>query len=50
MKETEFKPKDLKKLAEKYHIPTQLAKNRLKSLLKKVDDLHLYAAYLDQAA
>jgi RNA polymerase primary sigma factor len=50
MKDANFKPKDIKKLADKYHVPTQVAKNRLKSLLKKVDDLNLYDAYLNQAA
>lgn len=50
MKEGDFKPKDLKKLAEKYHVPTRLAKDRLKALLKKVDDLNLYDAYINQAA
>lgn len=50
MKVRGYKPRDIKVLAERYHIPTRLAKNRLKSMLQKVNDLHLYAAYLDQAA
>ena len=50
MKDADFKSKDLEKLAEKNHVSTRQAKNRLKSLLQKVNDLHLYAAYIDQAA
>ena len=51
MKASDYKPKDLaEKLAEKHHIPTRLVKNRLKSLRKKVNALHLYAAYINQAA
>ena len=50
MKVRGYKPRDIKVLAEKYHIPTRLAKNRLMSLLQKVNDLHLYAAYINQAA
>ena len=51
MKASGLKPKELvEKLAEKHHLTTRLVKNRLKSLLKKVNDLHLYAAYLAQAA
>lgn len=50
MKVRGYKPRDIKVLAERYHIPTRLAKNRLNSLLQKVNDLHLYAAYLNQAA
>ena len=46
-----LKPKELvEKLAEEYRLPTRLVKSRLKSLRKKVNDLHLYAAYLTQAA
>jgi RNA polymerase sigma factor (sigma-70 family) len=51
MKASGLKPKELvEKLAEEYRLPTRLVKSRLKSLLKKVNDLHLYAAYLNQAA
>ena len=51
MKASGYKPKDLaEKLAEKHRLPTRLVKSRLKSLLKKVNDLHLYAAYFNQAA
>lgn len=51
MKASGFKPKELvEKLAEEYRLPTRLVKSRLKSLRKKVNDLHLYAAYLNQAA
>jgi hypothetical protein len=51
MKASGYKPKELvEKLAEKHRLPTRLVKGRLKSLLKKVNDLHLYAAYLNQAA
>ena len=51
MKASGLKPKELvEKLAEEYRLPTRLVKSRLKSLLKKVNDLHLYAAYLTQAA
>ena len=51
MKASGYKPKDLaENLAEKHRLPTRLVKSRLKSLLKKVNDLHLYAAYLNQAA
>ena len=51
MKASGLKPKELvEKLAEKYRIPTRLVKSRLKSLLKKINDLHLYTAYLNQAA
>ena len=51
MKASGLKPKELvEELAEKYRIPTRLVKNRLKSLRKKVNELHLYAAYLAQAA
>ena len=50
MKVRGYKPRDIKVLAERYHIPTRLAKNRLNSLLQKVNDLHLYAAYINQAA
>lgn len=47
MKVSDYKVKDL---AEKYRIPVKKAKTLLDSLLKKVNDFHLYAAYLDQAA
>lgn len=51
MKASGLKPKELvEKLAEEYRLPTRLVKSRLKSLRKKVNDLHLYAAYLTQAA
>jgi len=51
MKASGLKPKELvEKLAEKYRIPTRLVKSRLKSLHKKVNDQHLHAAYLNQAA
>ena len=51
MKASGLKPKELvEKLAEEYRLPTRLVKSRLKSLRKKVNDLHLYAAYLAQAA
>ena len=51
MKAFGLKPKELvEKLAEEYRLPTRLVKSRLKSLRKKVNDLHLYAAYLTQAA
>ena len=51
MKVSGLKPKELvEKLAEKYRIPTRLVKSRLKSLHKKVNGQHLYAAYLNQAA
>ena len=51
MKASGYKPKELvEKLAEKHRLPTRLVKGRLKSLRKKVNDLHLYAAYLNQAA
>ena len=51
MKASGLKPKELvEKLAEEYRLPTRLVKSRLKSLRKKVNDLHLYAAYLNQAA
>ena len=51
MKVSGYKPKDLaENLAEKHRLPTRLVKSRLKPLLKKVNDLHLYAAYLNQAA
>jgi hypothetical protein len=51
MKASGLKPKELvEKLAEKYRIPTRLVKSRLKSLLKKVKDHHLYSAYIAQAA
>ena len=51
MKASGYKPKDLaENLAEKHRLPTRLVKSRLKSLLKKVNDLHLYAAYFNQAA
>ena len=51
MKASGLKPKELvEKLAEEYRLPTRLVKNRLKSMLQKVNDLHLYAAYLTQAA
>ena len=46
-----LKPKELaEKLAEKHRLPTRLVKSRIKSLRKKVNDHHLYAAYFDQAA
>ena len=51
MKASGLKPKELvEKLAEEYRLPTRLIKSRLKSLREKVNDLHLYAAYLNQAA
>ena len=51
MKASGLKPKELvEKLAEEYRLPTRLVKSRLKSMLQKVNDLHLYAAYLAQAA
>ena len=51
MKASGYKSKNLaEKLAEKHRLPTRLVKSRLKSLLKKVNDLHLYAAYFNQAA
>ena len=51
MKASGLKPKELvEKLAEEYRLPTRLVKNRLKTMLQKVNDLHLYAAYLTQAA
>ena len=51
MKASGLKPKELvEKLVEEYRLPTRLVKSRLKSLRKKVNDLHLYAAYLTQAA
>ena len=51
MKDSGLKTKELvEKLAEKHRLPTRLVKNRLKSMLQKVNDLHLYAAYLAQAA
>ena len=51
MKASGLKPKELvEKLAEEYRLPTRLVKSRLKSLRKKVNDLHLYAVYLTQAA
>ena len=51
MKASGLKPKELvEKLAEEYRLPIRLVKSRLKSLRKKVNDLHLYAAYLTQAA
>ena len=51
MKASGCMPKDLaENLAEKHRLPTRLVKSRLKSLLQKVNDLHLYAAYFDQAA
>jgi RNA polymerase sigma factor (sigma-70 family) len=51
MKASGLKPKELvEKLAEEYRLPTRLVKCRLKSLRKKVNDLHLCAAYLNQAA
>ena len=51
MKAFGLKPKELvEKLAEEYRLPTRLVKSRLKSMLQKVNDLHLYAAYLAQAA
>lgn len=51
MKASGLKPKELvEKLAEEYRLPTRLVKSRLKSLRKKVNDLHLFAAYLTQAA
>lgn len=51
MKASGLKPKELvEKLAEEYRLPTRMVKSRLKSLRKKVNDLHLYAAYLTQAA
>ena len=51
MKASGLKPKELvEKLAEEYRLPTRLVKSRLKSLRKKVNDLHFYAAYLTQAA
>ena len=51
MRVSGLKPKELvEKLAEKHRIPTRLVKSRIKSLRKKVNDHHLYAAYLAQAA
>ena len=51
MKDSGLKTKELvEKLAEKHRLPTRLVKNRLKTMLQKVNDLHLYAAYLTQAA
>jgi hypothetical protein len=47
MKDSGLKTKEL---VEKHRLPTRLVKNRLKSMLQKVNDLHLYAAYLAQAA
>ena len=41
---------DIDTLASKYHLPLKLAKKRLKSLLEKIDSLHLHAAYIRQAA
>lgn len=41
---------DIKALAYKHRLPLRMAKRRLEALLAKVNNLHLYAAYLDQAA
>ena len=41
---------DIKALADKHRLPLRMVKQRLEALLAEVNDLHLYAAYLDQAA
>lgn len=41
---------NLQSLAEKYHVPLKMARNRLKSLLQKAISLHLNAAYINLAA